>query len=128
MKKTEEEYQKLYSDFENNMKVRRLSLKQWTAIPSNPLQRDEIRHGKYAVKHHLDEAVGGHIVVHAACLPNGMYFKLDGHTRNYLWNANILPPPTNVVCIVYPAQNMDEVDSVVWKPPLYLSISAPTLR
>jgi hypothetical protein len=78
-------------------------------IPDNPRQRDtEVRAAK-AVKKHLSHLHPSHTVVSIARLPNGDEYKLDGHTRCYLWDSEELEKPETVLCLVYELDTIEQV-------------------
>ena len=62
-----------------------MSLKEFMAIPSNPIQRDEAQHGRIFSRPpygHLSKWHPTHIKVAMAVTPDGKQkWKLDGHTR-----------------------------------------------
>lgn len=69
----------------------------WNKIDDHPRQRDSRRHKNAKHFRELKEAGKGAVRakmydVHAAVL-KGHWYKVDGHTRTYLWNNNELPPP-----------------------------------
>ena len=77
---------------------------EWIALPDHPRQRDTVRQ---AAKGHWDLArcaVGpvaeSHRWVVAAELEGALY-KVDGHTRGYLWNLGQLEKPASVYATVY---------------------------
>lgn len=82
----------------------------WYEVSDCPIQRDTERHAKMAVKKHLKEAASTHANVNAAELPDGTLYKLDGHTRAYLWQRGELEKPSNqLVMMVYRAESINDV-------------------
>lgn len=66
--------------------------KEWAFVADNPRQRDTALHATKAK--HLLRFAPPHADVHMAVLPDGRRFKLDGHTRSFLWeNGEVVPPP-----------------------------------
>jgi hypothetical protein len=87
---------------------RSLTLKQWLAIPDAPVQRDTARHAKKAT--YLKTLKPSHLTVHMAITKSGEQFKLDGHTRSYMWENDMTDqPPKSVTAIVYQVEDVDEV-------------------
>lgn len=69
-----------------------MSVKAWHILPPNPRQRDTEHHAKRAM--HLQVPDPTHAKVSAGRLPDGQLIKLDGHSRDYLWDkGDLLPPP-----------------------------------
>jgi hypothetical protein len=91
------------------MNVIKMSPAQWDQVQDNPIQRNTEEHAARAVRDHLRESSQTHNVVHAAALPSGEMYKLDGHTRALLWSRGQLKAPHEVLVIVYSAENIEEV-------------------
>lgn len=71
-----------------------ISQTEWSTIADNPIQRDTEKRGKAA--RHLRAFTEAHRRVAFAILPNGMRYKLDGHTRLFVWEnglAENVPDP-----------------------------------
>lgn len=84
---------------------------EWSAIPDNPIQRDTIRHATRASApgKHLSKMHETHRNLAAARLPTGKLIKLDGHSRSWLWDEELLsPPPAKLIVTVYPVKNKAE--------------------
>lgn len=62
---------------------RRMTYKQWLAVPDMPIQRDTPRHADEAWW--LEKLCEAHYTVHMVVLPDGTEYKADGHTRTYMW-------------------------------------------
>lgn len=77
-----------------------MSVEDWIAVPDNPRQRDTERHALLAIEW-LAEPKPPHRIVHAAQLPSGKLFKLDGHTRAHLWDTNQIKRPADLGVVVY---------------------------
>ncbi|MBR0802865.1 hypothetical protein JQ636_04875 [Bradyrhizobium japonicum] len=80
----------------------------WSNVAGNPRQRDTAMHAKLAIKY-LAEPVPPHIEVKMGKLPDGAAYKLDGHTRSYLWDQGLIPVPAMLEVTIYELQNIDEV-------------------
>lgn len=82
----------------------------WYAVKDCPIQRDTERHARRAVKKHLKEATATHSSVNAAELPDGTLYKLDGHTRSYLWQKGLLDKPSaQLIMMTYSVNDVNEV-------------------
>jgi hypothetical protein len=71
----------------------------WTefaGFEDHPHQRDTERHAEFAKKKHLATAHEVHNLVHAAEW-GGKRYKVDGHTRSFLWASGELVPTRNEV-------------------------------
>jgi hypothetical protein len=66
---------------------------QWAAVPEHPRQRNTAARSRLAK--HLMALHPTHAKVDMVMMPDGRRFKVNGHTRSYLWqNGAVLPPPT----------------------------------
>lgn len=81
---------------------------EWADVPDNPRQRDTELHAKKAIKY-LAEPKPPHIEVKMAQLPDGTKWKLDGHTRCFLWQGKLIPVPDMLDVTIYYLKNMKEV-------------------
>ena len=87
------------------MKVVRMTRAEFHAIPDNPIQRDTVTRARIYSKPggHLAEWHPTHQIVAICETPDGKHqWKLDGHTRDYLWDLEELPYETNerlYVCV-----------------------------
>jgi hypothetical protein len=88
-----------------NTKQIKMTPAQWAKIKPNPQQRDTEKHARKAIKSHLKEFSATHARVAMAELPNGARYKLDGHTRDWLWQTDALEPPKTLFCDVYYVKN-----------------------
>lgn len=82
---------------------------EWSGVSDNPKQRDTEARARKALKAHLKQAAAPHANVAAAILTDGTMYKLDGHTRCYLWSSGELDAPAHVRVDVYPATSVVEV-------------------
>jgi len=64
-----------------------MTIDDWIAVPDNPVQRDTERHARKAT--HLHALHPTHQVVEMARLPNGEQYKVDAHSRAYLWDGRL---------------------------------------
>lgn len=92
------------------MAVITMSVAEWCAVPENPEQRDTARRARNAARNHLKHPSPLHRYVYA-CTKDGMVLcKLDGHTRAYLWERDVIAQPADgkveVMCVA--AKNMAE--------------------
>lgn len=95
------------------LKKETIPLDEWLGIPDCPIQRDTERHAQSASKKHLSCSSPTHANVSAARLPSGEEYKLDGHTRSFLWATGKLEPPSHILYVdVYYCDNMTEVEDL----------------
>ena len=93
-----------------------MSIEDWIKVQDNPIQRDTASHARKAAKHNLRESSPTHSVVSAAKVNcEGALYKLDGHTRSYLWDEGILVPDFDSVSVT-----LYHVDTVAEAEKLYL--------
>jgi len=85
---------------------------QWAAVPDHPRQRDTAARARKA--RHLFAPRAVHAVVHAVKLPDGSLWKLDGHTRGYLWATGAIAPPEQVRVVVVPADSEEDALDLYW--------------
>jgi len=89
------------------IKMVEMSVKEFTKIPDNPAQRDTFVHAKRARKGHLKTYHISHGRV--AIAVNGKErWKLDGHTRCYLWDEGTLKAPAGLSVDVYKVEGRQE--------------------
>lgn len=75
------------------MAVIEMSVSDWDDVPDNPRQRDTETRAENANRKHLSSYFKTHDYVFAATMSGEIRWKLDGHTRSYLWKAGRLDPP-----------------------------------
>lgn len=94
--------------------VMEMSVSDWIAVPDNPRQRNTIRRANSAVRGHLSHYEKIHQVVFAATMNDVVRWKLDGHTRAYLWAEGLMdtPPDGKVLVILIPVRNVAEAKEV----------------
>lgn len=64
---------------------------EWAGVTDNPRQRDTESRANRAV--HLQSPHPSHCKVNMARLPGGQNYKLDGHTRSFMWSTGRVAPP-----------------------------------
>lgn len=65
----------------------------WLACPDHPRQRNTEKHARAAARKHLKESTPVHHLVKAVRVKGGSMYKLDGHTRTFLWETGGLDKP-----------------------------------
>lgn len=90
-----------YLDVKNGFETVVMSFNDWASMKDNPIQRDTERHATKAMKNHLQKDSITHLRVSAAVTSNGDMYKLDGHTRTYLWLNDLLTAPKYVYVDMY---------------------------
>lgn len=91
------------------MRIVHMTVADWIAVADNPIQRDTERHARVASRTHLKKPSESHALVAAAELPDGTMYKLDGHTRAYLWQNDKLPRPADVIVTVFDVATVADV-------------------
>jgi hypothetical protein len=87
---------------------------EWAKVPDCPRQRNTELHAKKAIGW-LNVQVPPHLEVKMAKLPDSRTFKLDGHTRSWLWERRAIPVPDHIEVTVYELQDLDEVlEAYTW--------------
>jgi len=89
-----------------------MPVSEWVAIVDHPRQRDTVRqaakgHWKLARRARGPIAESHRWVVAAEL--DGKLYKVDGHTRGYLWNLGKLKKPTSVYVTVYRCKTRAEL-------------------
>lgn len=87
--------------------IMEMSASDWVKVAENPRQRDTESRARRAK--HLKAIHPTHSRVNLARLPTGEIYKLDGHTRAYLWDKGTLEAPTKVVADVWQCASIDDV-------------------
>ena len=85
---------------------------EFVEIPENPRQRNTHRHAAKACRRHLREGHHAHAKVNIAILPGGQRFKLDAHTRAFLWLDGRLPAPAQLSVDVWECKSLEEVEEL----------------
>ncbi len=89
-----------------------MSTQEWAEVSDCPIQRDTSEHAKKARNKHLKTKSATHARVSAATLPNGEVYKLDGHTRCYLWQDGSLASPDYLFVDMYMVDCMADVEDL----------------
>lgn len=98
-----------YLDIKDGFETVVMSFKDWSEMQDNPIQRDTERHAAKALKNHLKKDSITHLRVSAAVTETGEMYKLDGHTRTYLWVNGLLNAPKYVYVDMYRVNGLHEV-------------------
>ena len=94
-------------------RIEQMTIPEWISIPSNPIQRNTERRAKRATNNHLKVSEQTHQRVSMCVLPDGRKFKLDGHTRAYLWQSKNLIPNFDFLYVdVYYVSDIEEAKRV----------------
>lgn len=88
--------------------TKEITVKEFSKMMGNPLQRDTKSHAVKALKNHLSEYHPSHAKVAAAKLGKILY-KLDGHTRAYLWKKGDLEAPDMLSCDFYDIESREDL-------------------
>ena len=97
------------------MKITRIvmDVDDFIKIQDNPIQRDTVRHAKKASKFHLKKYHDSHrVVAIGRLIGSKIQWKVDGHTRAYLWamiGEDGLTAPKTVFVDVYHVKDEKEV-------------------
>ncbi|CDI01176.1 hypothetical protein BN873_130011 [Candidatus Competibacter denitrificans Run_A_D11] len=92
-----------------------MSVEAWIALPNHPHQRNTARHARAV---HLKQArgatgaVANQLAQVVAARLDGAYYKVDGHTRSYLWEQGQLPRPAVLRVTIYPVASRAELDAL----------------
>lgn len=89
------------------IKTIEMSVKDFIKVPANPIQRDTKLHANSAIKHHLESEAVTHAKVSIAESKKSKW-KLDGHTRAYLWKEGELESPKILSVDIYTVSDRDE--------------------
>jgi len=91
----------------STIKTIEMSVEEFLDIPDNPAQRDTQQHAKTASKRHLKTLHPSHAKVVIAKNARETW-KVDGHTRGFLWLKGSLEAPKKLSVDVYHVENRDE--------------------
>ena len=83
------------------LEIVKMSVEEFIAIADNPIQRSTIDHATKASRPngHLSITHEVHAMVTIAETESGKRWKLDGHSRAFLWEQQILEPPEGGVLV-----------------------------
>lgn len=90
--------------------VLKMLAEDWIAVRDNPRQRDTEQRAKRAK--HLRSIHPTHCRVNAARLPTGEMYKLDGHTRAFLWAKGELEAPQTIFADIWECQSIGDIKSL----------------
>ncbi len=90
-----------------------MTVNDWIKTKDCPIQRDTVRHSKLALQNNLSSFSETHRSVSAAKVKGEDIYKLDGHTRSYLWSLGKLQIPNeNLKVDLYIVDTIEEVKSL----------------
>lgn len=90
------------------IQTRTLMLDQWLQFKDNPIQRNTEDHARKALKYHLSTYSPTQQCVVGAVF-NNVYYKVDGHTRSYLWEHELLQKPEHVIVTIYTCTSFQQI-------------------
>jgi hypothetical protein len=93
--------------------VRMSSVPEFIKLPPHPCQRDTEEHAAFAEKRYLTKAAPTHALV-ATVIYNDVVYKLDGHTRAYMWTHRGLARPPVLHDIRYTAQTLSDFEDLYY--------------
>lgn len=79
---------------------------EWASVFDNPRQRDTESRARRAS--HLMTPHPSHCKVNMALLPDGRRYKLDGHTRSYIWSAGTVAAPPVLYVDVWRCRSLED--------------------
>lgn len=88
--------------------TKKIAYSEWLSIADCPFQRNTAERAKSA--DHLKNFDDSHRRVALAVLPNGDRYKVDGHTRAFVWSkglANGVPSPLTLTADIYKCAGRD---------------------
>ena len=95
------------------MTIRKMTVKDWINVPDNPRQRDTVKHARKSRRAHLGSLEDPHQVVCAAMVDGEIKWKLDGHTRAYLWeNGELEAPRGKLTVLCFSVKNVSEAKNL----------------
>jgi hypothetical protein len=80
---------------------------QWATVIENPRQRDTEKRARNA--NHLRQLHPSHVKVNAAQTPDGQLYKLDGHTRSFLWSSGEVEAPAKLYVDLWHCPDVESV-------------------
>lgn len=89
-----------------------ISVEDWIAMPGHPRQRDTMRQAKrphWRTAKQADGALQGVLRQVIAAEYMHKLYKVDGHTRAYLWSKQALHTPETVIATVHRVRSYDEL-------------------
>ena len=95
----------------NQQNMISMSVDQWINLPDHPIQRNTEEHARKALRRHLATPHPSQSVVSAVRL-NGTTYKVDGHTRAYLWEKGDLDRPPTLSVQMWECDSEKELNSL----------------
>ncbi len=95
--------------------VMEMDVDDWISLRTHPRQRNIERHSKAPHWEMVRKAKGAlaQPVRHVAAAEyKGVLYKVDGHTRAYLWEHELLPRPKSVIATVYRVHSKEEFNKL----------------
>lgn len=84
----------------------------WMRIRDNPRQRDVKARVAKGRASHLMKFDESHRKVTIGSLPDGRQFKVDGHTRCFVWQSGMAVPPQSVIVETWLCNDIEAVQSL----------------
>lgn len=92
-----------------------LSVESWIALPDHPHHRNTVRHAgavHLALAKRATGALASLLAHVVAARWDDTHYKVDGHTRAYLWERGELPRPDRLHVTVYRVASRAELDAL----------------
>ena len=92
-----------------------MPVSEWIAMTDHPRQRDTERHSRkshWKLARRAQGPVAETLRWVIAADFTGTLYKVDGHTRAYLWDNKLLPVPKTVFATIYRCQTISDVNEV----------------
>jgi hypothetical protein len=89
-----------------------MSVEEWINVKDHPRQRDTKRHARathWKEAKFAEGATKTHLAHVTGAILNGQLYKVDGHTRAYLWQKGELPVPQEVIVTAYKVKSYEEL-------------------
>ncbi len=105
---------KVISD-DGSVVMLQLTVNEWIKVPGHPRQRDTVKHGKAVHWRNANEATGA-LKIHLGTVIGGILddvlYKVDGHTRSFLWETEQLEKPGSVIVTAYRVKDNHELNAL----------------
>ncbi|WKZ86296.1 hypothetical protein N5B55_04920 [Ralstonia pickettii] len=98
---------------------------EWAAVPCIDVQRDTARHAA-RIEPHMRQFLSPHREVQAARLPDGSLVKLNGHSRDLLWQEGRIPVPDTLLVTVHVVADMEQARRLYWAYDNATAVETPT--
>lgn len=96
-----------------DIRVQTMKLKDWAALPVFFTQRNHAaRILKDKHRSRFNKLSPTHLVVSAVVMPDGLTYKVDGHTRTEAWKLDKAEKPSEVMVIKYHVKNGAEARAI----------------